>query len=133
MEITFVASVGAVELSVQALCTPAEERAEQAALISAAPMAQATMQRHAVALPYLYCFGAKDHDVSVFETMIRYVGGLLSAYELSGDALFLDRARDLADRLLPAFTDDPARPLPASKVNLKPVARFLQLSSPCSD
>ena len=41
--------------------------------------------------------------VSVFETTIRELGGLLSAYELSGDAVFLDKARVLGDLLLPAF------------------------------
>ncbi|CAB1119255.1 unnamed protein product [Ectocarpus sp. CCAP 1310/34] len=41
--------------------------------------------------------------VSVFETTIRVLGGLLSAFELSRDEVFLERAKDLADRLLPAF------------------------------
>ncbi|KAF3634747.1 Mannosyl-oligosaccharide 1,2-alpha-mannosidase MNS2 [Capsicum annuum] len=45
----------------------------------------------------------KDYDASVFETTIRVVGGLLSAYDLSGDKLFLDKAQDIADRLLPAW------------------------------
>ncbi|KAJ2856670.1 hypothetical protein J3B02_001471 [Coemansia erecta] len=39
----------------------------------------------------------------VFETNIRYVGGLLSAYELSQDKVFLQKASELADLLLPAF------------------------------
>ena len=33
----------------------------------------------------------------------RVVGGLLSAYDLSEDKLFLEKARDIADRLLPAW------------------------------
>lgn len=33
----------------------------------------------------------------------RVVGGLLSAYDLSEDELFLEKARDIADRLLPAW------------------------------
>jgi hypothetical protein len=33
--------------------------------------------------------------VSVFEITIRALGGLLAAYDLSGDAVFLDKARDL--------------------------------------
>ncbi|CBJ30981.1 Mannosyl-oligosaccharide 1,2-alpha-mannosidase, family GH47 [Ectocarpus siliculosus] len=41
--------------------------------------------------------------VSVFETTIRVLGGLLSAFELSRDEVFLERAKDLADRLMPAF------------------------------
>lgn len=45
----------------------------------------------------------KVGTVSLFETTIRVVGGLLSAHALSGDRVFLDRAQELGDRLLPAF------------------------------
>ncbi|KAD2394000.1 hypothetical protein E3N88_40977 [Mikania micrantha] len=45
----------------------------------------------------------KSYDASVFETTIRVVGGLLSAYDLSGDDVFLEKAKDIADRLLPAW------------------------------
>ncbi|CDO68411.1 Glycoside Hydrolase Family 47 protein [Trametes cinnabarina] len=38
-----------------------------------------------------------------FETVIRYLGGLLSAYALSGEKLLLDRASELATLLEPAF------------------------------
>ncbi|KAF7969462.1 hypothetical protein HWV62_27311 [Athelia sp. TMB] len=38
-----------------------------------------------------------------FETVIRYLGGLLSAYALSGDPVLLSRADDLGGMLLPAF------------------------------
>ena len=45
------------------------------------------------------------------------LGGLLSAYHLSGeDSLFLEKAVDLADRMLPAF--DTLTGLPLSSVNL---------------
>jgi mannosyl-oligosaccharide alpha-1,2-mannosidase len=44
-----------------------------------------------------------DGEVSVFETSIRLVGGLLSAHHASGDPMLLAKAKDLADRLLPAF------------------------------
>ena len=37
-------------------------------------------------------------DVNLFETTIRVLGGLLSAYHLSGDKLFLDKATELGDR-----------------------------------
>ena len=46
---------------------------------------------------------AKPRSVSFFETTIRALGGLLSAYELSKDKVFLDKAQDLGDRLLHAF------------------------------
>ena len=43
-----------------------------------------------------------DGEVSVFETSIRLVGGLLSAHHACGDPVLLAKARDLADRLMPA-------------------------------
>ncbi|XP_071715547.1 mannosyl-oligosaccharide 1,2-alpha-mannosidase MNS1-like [Rutidosis leptorrhynchoides] len=46
----------------------------------------------------------KNYDASVFETTIRVVGGLLSAYDLSGENVFLEKAKDIADRLLPAWS-----------------------------
>ncbi|KAJ2886478.1 hypothetical protein H4R27_000611 [Coemansia aciculifera] len=39
----------------------------------------------------------------VFETNIRYIGGLLSAYELSNDKVFLQKAVELTDVIMPAF------------------------------
>ncbi|KAJ7020380.1 glycoside hydrolase family 47 protein, partial [Mycena alexandri] len=42
-------------------------------------------------------------SVSTFETTIRTLGGLLSAYHLSQDPMFLERAAELGARLLPAF------------------------------
>lgn len=38
-----------------------------------------------------------------FETGIRYMGGLLSAYDLSGEKVLLEKAEELADYLLNAF------------------------------
>ncbi|KAH0785478.1 Mannosyl-oligosaccharide 1,2-alpha-mannosidase MNS1 [Histomonas meleagridis] len=40
---------------------------------------------------------------SVFEINIRHIGGLISAYELTGDKMFLDKVTQLADALLPVF------------------------------
>uniref|UniRef100_A0A7S4T7X4 alpha-1,2-Mannosidase n=1 Tax=Ditylum brightwellii TaxID=49249 RepID=A0A7S4T7X4_9STRA len=54
--------------------------------------------------------------VSVFETTIRSLGGLLSAYDLSGDKAFLDKADDLGSRLFEAF--DTASGIPNGQVNL---------------
>ena len=48
-----------------------------------------------------------DGEVSVFETSIRLVGGLLSAWHACGDPVLLSKARDLADRLLPSFNASP--------------------------
>nr|CAD1823176.1 unnamed protein product [Ananas comosus var. bracteatus] len=58
----------------------------------------------------------KDYEASVFETTIRVVGGLLSAYDLSGDGVFLEKAKDIADRLLPAW--DTSSGIPYNRINL---------------
>lgn len=58
-----------------------------------------------------------NKDVNLFETTIRVMGGLLSAYHLSQDALFLDKAIDLANRLMPGFRS--ASGIPYSDVNLQ--------------
>ncbi|MFE0631945.1 glycoside hydrolase family 47 protein [Streptomyces sp. NPDC058864] len=52
---------------------------------------------------------ALDQDVfvQVFESIIRLVGGLLSGHLATGDPALLDLARELADRLMPAFTRSP--------------------------
>ncbi len=60
---------------------------------------------------------AIDGEVSVFETSIRIVGGLLSAHHACGDPLLLAKARDMADRLLPAFATPTG--MPYRFVNLK--------------
>ncbi|KAE8259092.1 hypothetical protein A4X13_0g1238 [Tilletia indica] len=48
-------------------------------------------------------YGSVDGQIPVFETAIRYLGGLLSAYDLSGDELMRDRAEELAQLIMPAF------------------------------
>lgn len=58
-----------------------------------------------------------DRPVNTFETTIRMLGGLLSAYYLSEDELFLEKAVGLGERLLPAFNSPTG--IPYSSVNLK--------------
>lgn len=75
----------------------------------------------------------QDQDVSTFETTIRMLGGLLSAHYLSnefpelaplsdddpgapGEDLYLEKAKDLADRLVTAF-DSPSG-VPYASVNI---------------
>ncbi|KAJ5670283.1 Mannosyl-oligosaccharide 1-2-alpha-mannosidase [Penicillium maclennaniae] len=75
----------------------------------------------------------QDHDVSTFETTIRMLGGLLSANYLSakyptlapltdddvgeaGEDLYIEKATDLADRLLGAFESPTG--IPYASVNL---------------
>ncbi|EHY51897.1 mannosyl-oligosaccharide alpha-1,2-mannosidase [Exophiala dermatitidis] len=74
-----------------------------------------------------------DHDVNTFETTIRMLGGLLSAYYIStnfphlapqrdddinqpGEDLYIEKATDLADRLLGAY-DSPSG-IPYASINL---------------
>jgi mannosyl-oligosaccharide alpha-1,2-mannosidase len=77
------------------------------------------------------CNGERGPNVHLFETVIRYLGGLLSAFEyvrpypnykyqlakmhgcsLSGDRLMLRRAQELGDWLLPAFNTASGWPVP---------------------
>uniref|UniRef100_A0A158P9Q1 alpha-1,2-Mannosidase n=1 Tax=Angiostrongylus cantonensis TaxID=6313 RepID=A0A158P9Q1_ANGCA len=62
----------------------------------------------------------KDRYVNLFETTIRTLGGLLSAFHLTGDKvlMFVDKAEDLAGRLLSAFSSSKSL-VPLSDVNLK--------------
>ncbi|XP_066502351.1 endoplasmic reticulum mannosyl-oligosaccharide 1,2-alpha-mannosidase [Hoplias malabaricus] len=59
---------------------------------------------------------SKNVDVNLFESTIRILGGLLSTYHLSGDPLFLDKAKDIGLRLMPAF-NTPSK-IPYSDVNI---------------
>lgn len=54
----------------------------------------------------------RDGEFNSFETTIRVLGGLLSAYHLSEDPLFLEKATDLADRMLPIFDTPSGLPWP---------------------
>lgn len=65
----------------------------------------------------VYFFLWQSVDISVFETNIRFVGGLLSCYALTGDPIFKDKAVYVADKLLPAFQTPTGIPL--ALVNLK--------------
>lgn len=46
---------------------------------------------------------ADRNTVPTFETTIRYLGGFIAAYELSGDKLMLERAQELADWIIGSF------------------------------
>ncbi len=58
-----------------------------------------------------------DNDVQVFEITIRLLAGLETAYELDGNKKFLELAKDLANRMMPAFNT--ATGMPYRYVNLK--------------
>ena len=70
-----------------------------------------------------------DGEVSVFETSIRLVGGLLSAVHACGDPALLAKARDCAGRLLPSFGASPLG-IPHRYVNLKTGALRGQITNP---
>ncbi|KAJ3126098.1 hypothetical protein HK098_007896 [Nowakowskiella sp. JEL0407] len=57
-----------------------------------------------------------DVNANLFEITIRVLGGLLSSYYLSKDQLFLDKAVELADKLMPAFTDSSTK-IPLASIN----------------
>jgi len=59
----------------------------------------------------------RDGNFSTFETTIRVLGGLLSAYHLSReDPVFLEKAEELGTRILPVFETESG--LPLSLINL---------------
>jgi len=60
-----------------------------------------------------------DHagTVSVFETTIRELGGLLAAYDIAYDKIYLEKAKQLGDKLLPAFHTYTG--IPTSHVNFE--------------
>ena len=58
----------------------------------------------------------KNRMVSTFETTIRALGGLNSAYDFTGNKVFLDKAHDLGKRLFKAFSTSSG--IPKGQVNL---------------
>ncbi|PAV84062.1 hypothetical protein WR25_10205 [Diploscapter pachys] len=56
-------------------------------------------------------------DISVFETNIRFVGGLLSIYALTNDKMYLEKAEEIAKLLLPAF--DTPTGIPLALINVQ--------------
>lgn len=46
---------------------------------------------------------AHSGRLSLFETIIRIVGGLIAAFDASGDRLFLQKAQELAQKLQASF------------------------------
>ena len=82
-----------------------------------------------------------DIDVSVFETNIRVLGGLLSSHQLAKklshnkkynfdyDGFLLEKAKDLGDRLLPAFMTKTS--IPYHRINLMHGVRGNESSLTC--
>ena len=62
----------------------------------------------------------RDGHFNTFETTIRVLGGLLSAYHLSdNDPVFLERAIDLGERILMTFDTPSGLPLPMVDLKLR--------------
>jgi hypothetical protein len=59
----------------------------------------------------------KDVYVQVFEVNIRILGGLLAIYEYTRNPLILEKVKDFADRILPAFNSPTG--IPYHSVNLR--------------
>ncbi|TKS82440.1 Mannosyl-oligosaccharide 1,2-alpha-mannosidase IC [Collichthys lucidus] len=58
----------------------------------------------------------KNGEASLFEVNIRYVGGLLSAYYLTGEEVFKTKVMELGEKLLPAFNTPTG--IPRGVINL---------------
>jgi len=72
----------------------------------------------AVAAAVSIDFGASTlEEVNVFETTIRYLGGFLAGYDLSGEQRLLDKAIELGDMLMAAF--DTPNHLPVTRWRLQ--------------
>ncbi|XP_023161428.1 mannosyl-oligosaccharide alpha-1,2-mannosidase IA isoform X3 [Drosophila hydei] len=56
-------------------------------------------------------------ELSVFETNIRFVGGMLTLYAFTGDPMYKEKAQHVADKLLPAFQTPTG--IPYALVNTK--------------
>lgn len=57
-----------------------------------------------------------QEEINVFETTIRYMGGFISAYDLSGDERLLIKAKELGEMLLVAFDTPNRMPITRWKV-----------------
>lgn len=64
----------------------------------------------------------------MFETNIRFVGGFLSMYALTGDSMYRDKAYKLAKKLLPAF--DTPTGIPYALINLHSGVSWFILKKP---
>ena len=53
-----------------------------------------------------------SETISVFETTIRHLGGLLSTYDFSGNSILLNKAMELGEMLYVAFDTPNRMPVP---------------------
>ncbi|TKR93779.1 hypothetical protein L596_008176 [Steinernema carpocapsae] len=69
-------------------------------------------------------FTKTSGDLSVFETNIRFIGGLLSAYGLTNDTMYVDKAKAIANLLMPAFETPTGIPLALVNVQRKTASNW---------
>ncbi|KAJ7276765.1 glycoside hydrolase [Mycena rebaudengoi] len=69
-----------------------------------------------VAEPWCRAVRSRVRPLRLHQTTIRVLGGLLSAFHLTSDSMYLKHAVNLADRMLPAF--DTPTGLPTSLIHL---------------
>jgi mannosyl-oligosaccharide alpha-1,2-mannosidase len=64
----------------------------------------------------------RSYRIPLFETVIRYLGGLIGAYDMSNgrDTILLEKAKDLADMLMGAF--DTVNRMPLLRYDWRPQA-----------
>lgn len=70
---------------------------------------------------------------SLFETGIRILAGLISAYDLSGDEIFLKKAEDIGDSLIRNFDSNPITSIPNNHMCLGSHGEGLDHMSRMSD
>jgi mannosyl-oligosaccharide alpha-1,2-mannosidase len=63
--------------------------------------------------------------VSAFEMNIRFIGGFLSLHSLTGEKLFLNKAIEVADALLPVFNTPTG--LPYALINIRQLVNVMLL------
>ncbi|KAJ6225079.1 hypothetical protein RDWZM_003624 [Blomia tropicalis] len=62
-------------------------------------------------------FSNISRSVNVFESVTQYIGSMMSCYALTGDVMFLEKARQVADSLEPAYSSSSG--FPFSYINPK--------------
>ena len=68
----------------------------------------------------------------MFDTNIRFIGGLLSTYYLTGDGRFIKKAHEIASILLPAFETKTGLPFSLYNPSTGQKKNYAWASSGCS-
>lgn len=71
-------------------------------------------------------------EFSAFEVNIRFIGGLLSLYALSGEKVFLEKAQEIADLFLPIFDSPTGIPYSLYNPRMKKKKNYQWAAGSCS-